>query len=118
MKSITQFKNMFIFLIVLVAIAGGYIYFFRGGDVFQIKTGGEHAAATSEARAAQQQLISLLRDLRAIKLDLSVFEDPRFRSLTDFTPVIEPEPVGRENPFAPTTVSIPVSQDKGGIKNP
>ena len=47
------------------------------------------------------ELISTLLALRAVKLDGTIFTDPAFTSLKDFSTEIVPEPIGRPNPFAP-----------------
>ena len=50
---------------------------------------------------ADAELVTTLLALRAIKLDGTIFSDPAFVSLQDFSTQIVPEPVGRKNPFAP-----------------
>lgn len=54
-----------------------------------------------EQAAVEQELISLLLALRSIELNTAIFEDERFRGLEDLSQEIVPEPVGRDNPFAP-----------------
>lgn len=56
--------------------------------------------STPEAEA-DRDLVATLLQLRAVKLEGSIFSDPLFQSLRDFGSEIVPEPVGRENPFAP-----------------
>ena len=51
--------------------------------------------------SADQELVESLLALRAVTLNVSIFDDPAFRSLKDFGTTIVPEPIGRENPFAP-----------------
>jgi len=53
------------------------------------------------ARTEDQQLVATLLALRAVTLESAIFDDPSFVSLRDFSTTIVPEPVGRENPFAP-----------------
>ncbi len=48
-----------------------------------------------------RDLVATLLALRAVRLDASLFTDPSFASLKDFSVEIVPEPVGRPNPFAP-----------------
>ena len=50
-----------------------------------------------------KDLVATLLALRTVKLDASLFTDPAFLSLKDFSVEIVPEPVGRPNPFAPLT---------------
>lgn len=40
-----------------------------------------------------------LEELKSIQLDGSIFSDPRFISLVNYTGPILPEPVGKNNPF-------------------
>jgi hypothetical protein len=58
------------------------------------------SVATSQD-AVDQQLIALLLTLHGIKLDASLFDNPKFKSLKDYGKELVPEPVGRPNPFAP-----------------
>jgi hypothetical protein len=52
---------------------------------------------------ASAQLLIMLNNLHTIKLDNSLFEDPAFKSLTNFGVTIPPQAVGRRNPFLPLT---------------
>ena len=56
-----------------------------------------------------QELVATLLALRAVKLEGSIFSDPGFQSLKDFSTAIIPEPIGRPNPFAPLGSSVIVS---------
>ena len=66
------------------------------------------AVSNQQARVLGAQISQALLKIDQIKLDRSVFENPIFKSLEDRSQNIEPEPVGRTNPFAPlgdTTVN-------------
>jgi hypothetical protein len=66
---------------------------------------------------AEQGLIATLLTLRAVKLDGTIFSDPVFMSLKDFSTEIVAEPVGRENPFAPLpSRSLPSESTTQGAK--
>jgi len=56
-----------------------------------------------------QDLVATLLALRAVKLDGSIFSDPGFQNLKDFSTQIIPEPIGRPNPFAPLGNNVMVS---------
>lgn len=47
------------------------------------------------------EIIKAINQISALELDREVFEDPIFRTLVDRSEVLRPEPVGRNNPFAP-----------------
>lgn len=51
--------------------------------------------------SSDQELVSTLLALRTVTLSGTIFQDPAFTSLMDFSTTIVPEPVGRANPFAP-----------------
>jgi len=55
----------------------------------------------STGGGANQDIISTLLTLRAVKLDGSIFSETGFQTLKDFSTQIVPETVGRPNPFAP-----------------
>ena len=92
-----RFKNIFLFLIIFALLGGGYYFFLRGesGDSLLTKT------ATEGTRPVEQELITLLLQLRSIRLDEGIFASPVFDSLNDFSQPLQAEPVGRPNPFAP-----------------
>jgi len=56
-----------------------------------------------------QDLVATLLALRSVKLDGSLFSDPGFENLKDFSTAIVPEPIGRPNPFAPLGGSVLIS---------
>ena len=57
--------------------------------------------AQSEVEAATVDLLALLLSLKTLDIDVSLFSDDRFRSLTDFSVELIPQQVGRQNPFLP-----------------
>ena len=52
-------------------------------------------------------LIALLLELKSIKLDTAILQNPTFLTLQDFSVTLIPEPVGRVNPFAPLGDNAP-----------
>lgn len=51
---------------------------------------------------AGRQVISLLNQLNVINFDTSLFKNPVYQSLQDFTVDVGAQGVGRANPFLPT----------------
>lgn len=100
MNALAKYQNV-ILAVVIIAIAFAiYSYFFGGAEEAPL-TAQNVAAAPQE----DQDLISLLLELRSITLDEDIFADPTFQSLEDFSQELVPEPVGRPNPFAPLGAS-------------
>ena len=58
---------------------------------------------------ADQDIVATLLTLRAVKLDGTIFADPAFMALRDFSTQIIPEPAGRPNPFAPIPKQTPTA---------
>ena len=97
-----KYKNI-ILGVIIFAIAG-FAY-----TLFIDKT--DEGLLTSEVKGTdntvlETDLLSILIDLRLIKLDDDIFSNQVFQSLRDFGQDIVPEPVGRENPFAPANTGI------------
>jgi hypothetical protein len=62
------------------------------------------------ANSSDQDIVSTLLTLRAVNLNGTIFSDPVYQSLKDFGKQIVPEPVGRENPFAPLEIQVTSDQ--------
>jgi|GEM_PF-521948 len=65
------------------------------------RNGAVGAVTTQQARLLSTQISQALLKIDQIRLDRSVFDNPIFKSLSDRSQNIEPEPIGRSNPFAP-----------------
>lgn len=59
-----------------------------------------------ENNPAGQELVETLLALRTVTLEGTIFSNPLFRGLKDFSISIMPEPVGRPNPFAPLGIDV------------
>lgn len=101
-------KNKVLIGFVLFILIGLSVWFgvLNGGSV-------QNTVLTSETAggsvAVDSDLVQTLLKLRAVSLSGAIFSDPLFQSLQDFGTQIVPEPVGRENPFAPLATSSPGS---------
>ncbi len=96
MNLITKYKNILTILVVVIAAFIAYSFFFGGAPEAVLSSD-----VPSEQVAVDHELIALLLELKGIRLDDSIFADPVFMSLQDFSQELVPEPVGRDNPFAP-----------------
>lgn len=97
MMSLLQNK-MVLMILGGVLIAGVVWYSFlrdRPGETL-IET-----ADLTQAGEADSDIVNTLLQLRAVTLSGTIFSDPAFLRLQDFGRAIVPEPVGRQNPFAP-----------------
>lgn len=95
MQQLSKYKG--IFILALALVGGYFIYtnFFGPGAAVTPSLQG------SVATEIEQELLAELLELQRIRLDETIFGDPALRVLVDFSQEIEPQPVGRNNPFAP-----------------
>ncbi len=91
-------RHKLILIVILVIVGGGVWYVVSGGS------GDSESLITQTPIAsagADQELVSTLLALRAVKLEGTIFSESAFLNLKDFSTQIIPEAVGRSNPFAP-----------------
>ena len=84
-------------IIVAIVLAFILVYFYMSGGTPAAST----LVAGNPYGAVGSAELSLLNQVRSLKIDTALFTDPAFRSLVDFSVAITPENVGRPNPFAP-----------------
>lgn len=88
-------KNMVVIGVIVAAIAVLYYFYSSSG-------GGATLTSSAEVESpVSMEILATLGNLRTIKLDNSIFNDPLFVSLSDFGVTIPPAAAGRRNPFAP-----------------
>lgn len=97
-------QHKLIIIIGVLVIAGGMWFTLSGSTPST-----PDLVTTGSASPADQTLVTTLLALRAVKLDGTILNNPAFMSLKDFSTDIVPEPVGRENPFAPLSRSASAS---------
>ncbi|MEY4747222.1 MAG: hypothetical protein RLZZ416_271 [Candidatus Parcubacteria bacterium] len=92
--------NKILLIVIALLVAGGAWYGLSSSSAPEpaLVTSAPSGGVTSKS---EQELVSTLLALRAVKLDGGIFGDPSFLSLKDFSTEIVQEPVGRPNPFAP-----------------
>lgn len=94
MDFIKKYATVIAFVAIVAVLYGGYVFFFAESDESVV-------TVTQTGASPDQDLIALLFELKQIRLDSSLFDDPLFKALKDFGQELVAEPVGRANPFAP-----------------
>ena len=95
----TLFKNLII-AIVIALLLGGVYYVATSGSSEEVLDSGV-AMSDSDVSIRTQKILADTRQIDEYKLDVSIFEDQRFRTLVDYTVAIPDVITGRTNPFAP-----------------
>lgn len=97
-------KNSIVIIGAVILIWAGYVTFFKKDATANSNTSLiTEAALAGDSPQAQsgREILTLLLNLKSLKLDASIFSDPSFQSLADFGQSIPVRPHGRGNPFAP-----------------
>lgn len=107
MEILKKYKTILLIIIIIIVAFIAYTFLFVGkkDDNLLISDSASKSSDNTSA-ALESDLLTLLLDIRSIKLDGSVFSNKAFQSLEDFGQDIAPEPVGRENPFAPVDFAV------------
>ncbi len=96
-------NKIIIAVIVIVVIIGGWygLSMSQSSAGASLSSGGSLLGSTVVSGDEDSDVLKVLLDMRTIKLDDSIFQNPAFNVLKDTSQQIIPEPVGRDNPFAP-----------------
>lgn len=100
MEILSKYKKIIITLVILVALFFVYGFFFTSENTGSLVV--TEDAISSKQFAAGKELISLLVDMKSLKLSSDIFQSNVFVNLNDFGLALPPEPQGRVNPFLPT----------------
>ena len=87
-------------LVGVIAVAGVIYYTFFSGDEEEALTN-DGISGKEQVQLETETLLARIQDLSQIKIDQSLFSDPRFMSLTNWRVELPEESSGRTNPFAP-----------------
>jgi hypothetical protein len=103
---VVELKDLTLIGIIFMVILGAVWYALSAGSgtsaAVEVTEGGVLVATAGDPEAeADPDVLKLLLDMRAIKLDGRLFKSPAFRALQDTGRQILKEPQGRVNPFAP-----------------
>jgi hypothetical protein len=99
-----------IILVVVVIIIAVFWNIFSGkkaDDASLTVVEGEGSAfALTDDSIVEDTFLGTLLNISTLSLNDSVFGDPRFASLQDFTVTLIPQSIGRTNPFLPTSTGV------------
>src|SRR3989344_9052446 len=97
-------KNSAVIIGAVILIWVGYVTFFKKDTPANSNTAlisEPMLNGDSPQAKSGREILTLLLNLKSLKLDSSIFSDPAFQSLADFGQSIPVRPQGRVNPFAP-----------------
>ncbi len=100
MKNKTSSKKTLVSSVIII-VAVAIAYFFYMGNKAPSGQSLLETQVTPEANAASSRILALLNQIRSLKIDTEIFDDPVYQTLIDYSVAIPDVPVGRLNPFAP-----------------
>jgi hypothetical protein len=99
MKNLFRSKSTIVVIIIVIILVIAYFYYeggsSSGSGSLLVSQGGDQSIGSDE--------LNLLSQIQSLKIDTSIFKDPGYQALVDYSVAIPTEPVGRPNPFAPFT---------------
>jgi len=121
----SQIRNLIVFLIIGVVVVVIYMFFFKSEEVEVpnlVSSPVPNLPISNNAlntnTPAGDNFLSVLLNVKNIKLDDSIFRDPAFGSLNDSSIVLVPDGnEGRPNPFAPFTARETPLEEEELIQN-
>lgn len=96
---IQKYKNILLGIVIVVLLFAGYSFWFGNKKEVDVLTSTVTEGNTQSP--VGNKLLLLLIELKSIRLNDNLFQDPTFQNLKDFGQPLIPEPSGRRNPFAP-----------------
>jgi hypothetical protein len=111
MGFIKRYKGIIMAVAVITIAVLAYTVFFRNSSENNLDIAlGDIITPEVEIN---NDLIGLLLELRVLTLDQSLFDDERFKSLSDFSVTLQPQPIGRRNPFLPLGIGEGAHDEAG-----
>jgi len=91
MKSLEKNKGTLIAIVIFVLVIVVYNMFIKPGQI--------SLPSEVEAVSVGEDLLKMAEQISAVNLDRSIFSDPNYLYLTDFSAQVPEDPIGRPNPF-------------------
>lgn len=98
---------------IVAVLTALYIFVFSGGQSAgtdstllvstSTETGNTVTGSDGVTAVDTDRILRQLNDLRRIRINTDLFNSQAFLSLVDFSITINPQPIGRDNPFLPST---------------
>jgi len=98
MDILKENKAILVIVVIIVALLAFYGMSSGGSSSSSVLSA---SSPNTDKAVNDRELLQLLTDMRNIHLEGNIFESASYTSLQDFGRSIIPEPVGRQDPFAP-----------------
>lgn len=89
-------KTIIAAIIAIIVLAIVYFYFSNSAPVESVSS-----LQTQSASVVGTRVLSLLNQIKSLRIDTSIFKSPAYGTFVDYSVAIPELPVGRPNPFAP-----------------
>lgn len=102
-------------IIVVIIIVTLIAYFYYAGSAPVSNSSLETTIANNEAQADGVRVLTLLNQIKSLKIDSDLFKNVSYLTLQDYSIQIPPENVGRPDPFAPLVGMQRTSSTTGSL---
>jgi len=99
MKKASSLKSTVIVIVVIAIVLIAYFYY-KGKSAPSASSSLLTQTSTDSSQVGTQ-VLGLLNQIQSLRIDSTLFADPGYQTLRDYSVEIPPENVGRDNPFAP-----------------
>lgn len=90
----SNIKNIIIIVSIVAGLFFLYTFFVKGNNDDDLLV-----SSSSTQSPVIEELFSILNKLSQLRINESIFQDASYKSLEDYTVIVNPEPYGRINPF-------------------
>ena len=95
-------KNTIIIgVVIVVVLFGGWYFYSKGSSSASTSQLISSSPNNTAQGAVGADVLSILNNVSSINIDANFFQTPAYQSLVDYSIAVPPQPVGRNNPFAP-----------------
>ncbi len=94
-----------LFIIIGIVVIALIAFFYYEGSAAPSSTLSQTDNVSASNQAIGTRVLDLLNQIRTLRIDTSIFKDPAYSTLRDYSVAIPPQGVGRQNPFAPLSGS-------------
>lgn len=88
-------------IFILILVVGAFIYFYMSGGSVNNNSALLQGSSPDVSDNVGVEVLTLLNQIQSLKIDSTLFSEPVYKTLVDYSVPIPAQPIGRTNPFAP-----------------
>lgn len=101
MKKTSSLKSIIIIVVIVAVALLAYFYFMGSGSSQSSSLLSSPSDTSGQGALVGGQVLTLLNQIQSLRIDATLFTDPGYQTLRDYSVDIPAVNVGRPNPFSP-----------------